>query len=192
MLFRSPWSVLVARACPTPTTALIRQRLSPAGKARRLIVLVSQASPTDILARGLPVRVEGTPHPTGRLRRRSADVGRACRTDILVPMRVEDTPHPTGRLRRLNADVGRACRMASTAPAKGRRASTNIRRKRWQGCIAPPTLLSGQTPDRISTTSAATTITAPPSAGPICVSGMRSREAYARRGMKSILLKSGR
>ena len=180
---RRPWSALVARACPTPITAPIRQRRSPGGKARASIVLVSLASPTDFLVRGLPARAEATPHPIGQLRRRSADAVRACRTDFLVrglPVMVEGP-------RRLIADASRACRMGSTAPAKGRRASTNIRRKCWQGCIAPSTPLSGQTPGRISITSAATTITAPPNVGPICVSGTRSREVSARRGMKSTL-----
>ena len=173
----------VARACPTPTTAPILQRLSPGGEARALIALVVPASQTDILARGLPARVEGTPHPTGRLRRRSADVARASQTDFLVPgPRVENPP--IGQRRR--ADAGRACRTHLIVPARDRPASTSIQRKRWQGCIAPPTPLSGLTPGRIFTTSAATTITAPPNVGPICVSGTRSREAYAWRRTKSI------
>src|ERR1700682_1485461 len=135
------------------TIALTRQRLRPGGEARAIVVLVSLASQTDFLARGLPARVEGTPHPTGRLRRRSADVARASQTDFLVQgLRVENPP--TGRLRRRSADVGRACRTDIIAPARDRPASTSIQRKRWQGCIAPPIRLSGLTPGQIFTTSA--------------------------------------
>jgi hypothetical protein len=180
-----PRSVLVARACPMAITARMLRRLNRGGKARAPIVLVSQASPTDFLVRGLLPRAEVTPHPTGQLRRRSADAARACRIYLPVrtrPPRVEDPPH-----RRLIADVGRACRTDIIAPARDRPAPTSIQPKRWHSCIAPPKPLFGQTPARIFTTSAATTITAPPNVGPICASGTRSRAAYAWRRMKNIL-----
>ena len=131
---------------------------------------------------------------TSRSRRRSVEAsGRACRPSLSNGYSCPGTSSESGatpprrRLRRRSADVGRACRMDTSAPAKGRPAPTNMRRKRWHGRIAPPTPLSGQTPGRISTTSAAPTITATPKLGPICVSRTRSPKAYARRRMKSIL-----
>ena len=124
-------------------------------------------------------------------RRRSESASRPCRPSLSNGYSCPGTSSegrgyaPSNRT--ASTIVGRACRMGSTALAKGRRASTNIRRKRWQGCIAPLILLCGQTPARVFTTSAVTTITAPPNGGPICVSGTRSREAYAWRRMKDIL-----
>ena len=97
--------------------------------------------------------------------------------------------HRWSRVRPTNvgaADVGRACRMDTTARAEDSPAPTNIRRKRWHGCIAPPTPSSGQTPARVSTTSATLPITAAQKPGPICVSRPRAPKAYARRRMKSI------
>ena len=104
----------------------------------------------------------------------------AIRARSLLPM-VEGPPH-----QRRSADVGRACRMDTTARAEDRPAPTNIRRKRWHGCIAPPTPSSGQTPGRVSTTSATLPITAAQKPGRICVSRPRAPKAYARRRMKSI------
>src|SRR6202030_287955 len=115
----------------------------PRRRPAHRIARVALASQTDILARGLPMR---------------------------VATRVEGLPHPGRELRRRSLDVARACRMDTGALAKNGPAPTNMRRKRWHWRIAPPAPLSGQTPGRRSTTSATPTITVTPTLGPICAS----------------------
>ena len=124
--------------------------------------------------------------PQKQLRARSEIVDRASRTVIIARGHLVRPPLRKQIQHRI-ADAGRACRTGSTALPLDNLAPTNMNRKRWPGCIASMTPLSGLTPDRISTTSAAPPITAPPKPGPTCVSRPRSLEAYALRRMKSIL-----